>query len=238
VEVAWHHAVHPTKGFDLVLDRHGICSAITLVQSSDLSSKPAVRDHCVRRLVRNLHEQLMRHFDPAESPGELPEDVTHVDPSHLLSVAQLSLHLTQGPEVALAKELCDYGCRLSPGLRGRDDPPFESTYADYRRYLDTLGDDLEVGLAHFRDKCERGVAEGYRYPAEVLVTLLDRAGRRREALAVAREHLADADERSLSCPGPTALARKLGDYQAAAEVARGRDDAVGYLASVIAAGGR
>ena len=29
VEVAWQQAVYPEKGFDLILDRNGVCSAIT-----------------------------------------------------------------------------------------------------------------------------------------------------------------------------------------------------------------
>jgi hypothetical protein len=234
VEVAWHHAVHPERGFDLILARHGLCPAITAVQSADLSARPAVRDHCVRALVRALHGQLAEHL-----PAAGDEAAVYTDPSHLLSVAQLSLHLTGGPEVELARQLCDYGTRIDPELRGRDDPPFQDTYADYAKYLGVVGGaDVEGGLAHFRAKCEAGAAEGYRFPAEVLVTLLDRAGRTGEALAVARQHLADADERSLTCPGPTALARKLGDFRAAAEVARGRGDAVGYVVSMIAAGGR
>ncbi len=231
VEVAWHHAVHPAKGFDLVLDRHGLCSAITLVQSSDLSTKPEVRTHCVGRLVRALHAQLSERLanDPAD--GDLPADSHHVDPSHLMSVAQLALHLPAGPDAELARELCGYGARLHPDLRGRDDPPFDQTFTDYREYL-------AGNLDHFRRKCAAGAADGYRYPAEVLVTLLDRAGLAVEALAVARQHLADADERSLGCPGPTALARRVGDYSAAAAVARQRGDAVGYLAAVIAGSGR
>ena len=228
VEVAWHHAVHPTKGFDLVLDRHGLCAAITLVQSSDLSAKPELRTHCVGRLVRALHAQLSERG--GASVAELPADTYHVDPSHLHSVAQLSLHLPAGPETDLASELCRYGEKLHADLRGRDDPPFDETYTDYGRYL--AGD-----LEHFRRKCEAGAADGYRYPVEVLVTLLDRAGKAQEALAVARQHLADADERSLTCPGPLALARRLGDFGAVAEVAKGRGDAVGYLAGKIAAGG-
>lgn len=229
VEVAWHHAVRPTRGFDLVLDRHGICAAITLVQSSDLSAKPEVRTHCVGRLVRALHAQLSERLGSDPANGELPPDCYHVDPSHLLSVAQLALYLPAGPDADLARELCDYGTRLHPELRGRDDPPFDQTFVDYREYL--AGD-----LDHFRRKCEVGVADGYRFPAEVLVTLLDRAGRADEALAVARQHLADADERSLSCPGPAALARRLRNYSAAAAVARDRGDTVGYLAAMFAAG--
>lgn len=236
VEVAWHHAVHPQKGFDLVLDRHGICAAITLVQSSDLSTRPEVRQHCIRRLVRALHAQLSERYSPADYPGDFPEDMTHVDPSHLHSVAQLALYLSPGEEVMLARELCRYGMRLSPGLRGRDDPPFDETYTDYGRFLDVIGGvDVDAGLNHFRSKCQMGAAEGYRYPAEVLVSLLERSGRVKEALAVAREHLEEADERSLSCSGPVILAKKLGDFQTAAAVAKRRDDAVGYVASVIRA---
>src|SRR5690242_14727848 len=59
VELAWQQGVLPEKGFDLILDRHGVCSAITTVHSADLSQNPAVREYCVKRLVRALHEQLL-----------------------------------------------------------------------------------------------------------------------------------------------------------------------------------
>src|SRR2546429_142488 len=58
IEIAWKNGVLPQKGFDLVLDRHGVCSAITMVGSSDLSANATLRDYCVGRLVRALHEQL------------------------------------------------------------------------------------------------------------------------------------------------------------------------------------
>ena len=59
IEIAWQQGVHPEKGFDLVLDRNGVCSAITMVHSSDLSQNESLRSYCVRRLVRVLHEQLV-----------------------------------------------------------------------------------------------------------------------------------------------------------------------------------
>src|SRR3954468_341198 len=55
IEIAWQNGVLPEKGFDLVLDRHGVCSAITMVGSSDLSNNAKLRDYCVARLVRALH---------------------------------------------------------------------------------------------------------------------------------------------------------------------------------------
>src|SRR5256885_2023039 len=58
IEIAWQNGLLPEKGFDLVLDRHGVCSAITMVGSSDLNANPKLRDYCVGRLVRAVHEQL------------------------------------------------------------------------------------------------------------------------------------------------------------------------------------
>src|SRR3954454_14690763 len=58
IEIAWQNGVLPEKGFDLVLDRHGICSAITMVSGSDLSSNTHLRDYCVTKLAKALHAQL------------------------------------------------------------------------------------------------------------------------------------------------------------------------------------
>ena len=58
IEIAWQNAVLPKKGFDLVLDRHGVCSAITMVSSSDITGNAELRDYCVGRLVRALHAQV------------------------------------------------------------------------------------------------------------------------------------------------------------------------------------
>ena len=153
-------------------------------------------------------------------------------------MVQLALHLPPGPELDLARGLCAYGVRLSPGLRGDNDPPFEDTYADYKVYLDVLaGADVEAGLAHFRAKTERFAAEGYQFPAEVLVNLLLRVDRLPEALEAARQYLGGADDRQLSCPGVTELARRARDYAALAEAAKGKGDPVNYLAGLIAGRG-
>ena len=52
IEIAWQNAVLPKKGFDLVLDRNGVCSAITMVSSSDITGNADLRDYCVGRLAR------------------------------------------------------------------------------------------------------------------------------------------------------------------------------------------
>lgn len=254
VEIAWHQSVAPERGFDLVLDRAGVCSAITLVSSTDLSRYPDLRDYCVRRLVRALYDQLLERLradraaggkepPPTASVAELTADLGdslaeggyHVDVSHLSSVAQMALQLPYCEEIGLARELCAYGAKLHESLRGRDDPPFENTYSDYGRYLDAVaGVDVESAVSHFVGKLPTAAVEGYRYPAQVAINLLVRLGRTSEALAIARQYLAAEDQRTLSCPGVGELARRAGDFQALAEFARRQADPVSFLGAMLA----
>lgn len=256
VEIAYHQGVHPRKGFDLLLDRMGVCSAITMVTGMEFPHGTDVREHCVRRLVRAVHQELCERirFDIARREGAAPDANTvaellagrdwlfenesyHIDVSHLGAVAQMSVHLPPGPELALARELCVYGQRLSPRLQYAGDPPFEDQYADYGLYLAVLaGDRQDEAIGHFRRKAEAAEAEqAGTGPAEVLVNLLLRLEQGAEALAVARRFLASADSRVLSCPGINELCRKVRDYQTLAEVAREQGDPVHFLAGLIAA---
>src|SRR5262249_4939314 len=119
------------------------------------------------------------------------EDYYHVDVSHLSAVVQMAAQLGPCEELNLARELCEYGQRLSGRFQVQTDPPFENQYHDYAAYLSILaGDKAEEGLAHFRRKAEEADPETVgTYPAEVLVNLLLRLDRSREALEVARKFL-------------------------------------------------
>src|SRR5262245_17444137 len=57
VGIAFYEGVHPHKGFDWILERNGICNAITTLSSMELASLE-VRRHCVGRLVRALYQEL------------------------------------------------------------------------------------------------------------------------------------------------------------------------------------
>jgi hypothetical protein len=171
-------------------------------------------------------------------PELFGEDSYHIDTSHLSSVCQMSLYLPAGAENDLARDLCVYGRRLAPNLRGGGDAPFDDTYEDYLAFLNVVaGVKAEEGLERFRAKAAREAAEGATYAAQVYVNLLVRVGRTREALAAAREFLASEDERNLICPGVNELAKRLNDYAALAEAAKARSDAVGFLAGLIAGSG-
>jgi hypothetical protein len=255
VEVGLYHGVHPAKGFDLVVERYGICNAITTYSGQDFSRNPAAKQHCIRALVRSLADQLRERLKAdvegrggsvpdGQSVGEIvathpelfDEGAYHIDTSHLSSVCQFALELDACPERKLARELCAYGEKLSDSFKFASDPPFERTYADYKVLLDVLdGENVEAGLKHFRDKIDPAFAEGSTFPAEVYVNLLLKLDRKAEALAVAKKYLA-GENRQLSCPSVYELCQQAGDYRGLAEAAKGRGDGVNFVAGLIASG--
>jgi hypothetical protein len=253
VEVGLYHGVHPAKGFDLVVERYGICNAITTYSGQDFSRSPGAKQHCIRSLVRSLYAQLLDRLkaDVESRGGMVPANATigqiveshpelfeegayHIDTSHLSSVVQFSLELDASPERKRARELCAYGEKLSDSFKFASDPPFEKTYADYKVLLDVLdGHNVEAGLKHFREKIDPAAAEGSTFPAEVYVNLLLKLDRKAEALAVAKKYLT-GENRQLSCPGVYELCQQAGDFGGLADAARTRGDGVNFLAGLIA----
>jgi hypothetical protein len=260
IHLAFYEGLLPKKGFDLILERYGICNAITTLGSQELPHSPDVRTYCISRLVRALHRELrerlladiqrqegkdLPHTDISPTIGELThgreslfaDGFAHIDTSHLNSVVQMAINLPAGEELQLARELCAYGELIPKQFHYNSDPPFEDVYRDYGVYLSILaGEIVESGLAHFRTKAETADPETVgTYPAQVYVNLLLKLGRNDEALAAAKRFLSGQDPRHLSCPGVMELCQRAHDYQGLAEAARAVGDPVHFLAGLIAA---
>ena len=254
IDIAFHQGVAPIKGFDWVIARFGICSAIT-VMGGDLPFPADVRASCSKKLIRTLHHDLMerlraevqrvQNFAPTgETVRELVEgrywlfadDFYHIDLSHLNSVVQMSTQLDKCEELNLTRDLCAYGMRLSPRFRYQAEPPFEDQYADYDKYLAILtSEDVEGGVAHFRAKVEAhppGTAGTF--PTEIYVNLLMRLGRDQDALDVVRKYISPLGDMRLSCPNLVELVQKTKRYDVLAEVSREQGHAVNFLAGLIA----
>jgi hypothetical protein len=254
IDIAFHQGVLPIKGFDWVLQRFGICSAIT-VMGGDLPFAPEVRAACSKKLIRTLHNELMerlkaeiqrvQNFTPsAKSVRELIEgrdwlfadDFYHIDLSHLNSVVQMSTQLDNCEELHLVRDMCAYGKKLSPRFRYQSEPPFEDQYADYDKYLAILtGEDVEGGLAHFRAKVEASdPKEAGTFPTEIYVNLLMRLNRPEEALAAVRKYLTPLGDVRLSCPSLVDLVQQTQRFDVLADVAREQGNPVNFLAGLIA----
>jgi len=255
IEIAYHQGVHPRKGFDWILERFGICSAITMVIGQEFP-QAEMREYCIKGLVRALYDQLRVRLveEISQHEGQPPaaqsvrglvagndwlfdEESYHIDVSHLGAVVQMSIHLPPSKELDLARELCLYGQRLSTRFQYAGEPPFEDQYRDYGVYLSVLaGADVEQGIAHFQNKVDNADPErAGTLPAEVFVNLLMRLHRPTEALVVARRYLTGAENQRLSCPGIAELCQLTKDYRALAEVARELGDPVHFMAGLLAA---
>jgi hypothetical protein len=266
VHLAFYEGVHPTRGFDWILSRYGICNAITTAGSGESMQSDEARQYCIRALVRALYNELRHRLaaeiegrfnippDGADAPPDTPgvvrklitdrewlfeDEAYHIDTSHLSSVVQMSMNLSPCPELELARELCAYGAKLTGRFLGREDPPFDQGYTDYEVYLSILaGDSVETGLNHFRRKVETTDMQEYgTFAAEVFVNMLLKLDRGPEAVAVARKYLANPEGRQLTCPGLNELCQRFKEWDTLAEAAKEQGDAVHYLAGLIAVKG-
>lgn len=260
IDLAFHQGANPCRGFELVLEHYGSCSAITAFEQ--LPRDEAVRSRCAAALVRQIHRHLAASLraDVEQRGGEtLPDGLSiravldgrgwlmdgeayHIDVSHLASTVRVAPLLTGSEDLERALELAEYGRLLSPRHVYEGEPPFEDVYTDHRHYLlALLGRDVDAAIAHFRAKLTRprGVEEGPdemgrdTVPAQVLVGLLARVGRLDEAIEVAAEHLAGYPEPALLCPGLAQLCHRAGRYERLARHAREHDDPVHYAAALL-----
>jgi hypothetical protein len=257
VDVAFNQGVHPRRGFELILDHYGACSAITAFEH--LPPDEPIRVAAAGGLVRNLHDHLVANLraDIARRGQPLPDDGTsigglvegrdwlfaddgyHIDISHLGAVVRMAPLLTDPETIALAVGLTDYGRNLSERHRYAGESPFEDTYADHAVYLRALlGEDVDAAVVHFKEKLpavEPGGPDEERFtdpiPAQVLVRLLVRLGRFDDAIEVASEHLAGLPDSALGCPNVAQLCQMAGRPDRLAQLAREHGDLVHYVAA-------
>jgi hypothetical protein len=257
VDVAFNQGVHPRRGFELILNHYGTCSAITAFEH--LPPDDAVRMASAGQLVRNLHDHLVANLraDMARRGQPLPAEGTsiaglvdgrqwlfdddgyHIDLSHLSAVVRMAPLLTDSETLALAVGLTDYGRHLSERHRYAGEPPFEETYVDHAVYLRALlGDDVDAAIAHFRAKLpvvDESIPDEERFldpvPAVALVRLLVRVKRLDEAIDVAAAELAGLPDSSLGCPSVAQLCQMAGRPDRLAGLSREHGDLVHYLAA-------
>lgn len=259
IEVAFNHGVHPRRGFELILEHYGTCSAITAFEGLP-GHDEALRAACAGRLIRQLHRDVAANLradiagrgqlapPDGASIGEMvagrdwlfAEDSYHIDVSHLSSVVRMSVLATDPEAIAMAADLTEYGRRLSPRLQFEGVPPFERIFDDHGVYLNALlGRDVEAAIAHFRAKigpADRDPSSESPDPAvaaQTLVSLLVRLGRLDEAIEVSARYLAGLPDAALFCPGVAQLCQRAGDPGRLAEIARRRRDLVNYTAALL-----
>ncbi|MDA1316348.1 MAG: hypothetical protein O2968_23790 [Acidobacteria bacterium] len=249
IQVAFNERVHPKKGFELILQNHGICRAITCFGQYPSTEG---RDESARLLVGTLHGEVVasmkrvieRQEGATPETNSIPELIEgrdwlfegnsyYVDTSHVGSCIQFGPELQDEETLRLLIELTEYGKHLAEMFQYHGEPPFENIYEDYGIYLRcVVGDDTDAGVVHFRTKLENYHPDDIgSAPAQVLVKLLVRLRRFDEAIEAFDRFLTDADPNYLSCPNRIQLCQMGRCFDELRRMAEERGDLLTFAAA-------
>jgi len=254
LEIALNEGVSPELGFRLVLENYGLCNAITMFEQQ-LAQQPTEQLECVvTLLVDYLHKDLTanvraeivgRESVPSEtvSLGELvrerpwlfENDNYHVDTSHLSAVVRFARLSTKQEVLHKALDLTEYGRRLSETYQFAGEEPFVDTYPSHALFFAAqLGSTIEEAIDYFKEKARTlPLEECGSGPAEVLVLLLTRLGRYREAIDTWAELIPAGTPTTGFAPSLVEMASASGEFRKLIEVCRERDDLLGFTAGLV-----
>jgi hypothetical protein len=257
IEVALHEGVDPARGYQLVLEHHGTCNAITTYESAIAQQDKAAQQAAAALLVEHLHGELLAtvRADIAQQEGQEPEANTlaelvadrdwlfgehsyHLDTTHLASTVRFSRILEDERLLRLALDLTAYGRCLSSQFQYKGEAPFEDIYPAHALYLSALlGEGVDEAVAFFREQAatldpdEHGGG-----PVEALVQLLDRVDRCNEAIeALIKFVETQPQAASQVVPLILELSQRTGDFTKLVDFCRQRDDLLGFATATLQA---
>ncbi len=257
IEICLHEGVDPPRGYELVLQNHGTCNAITTLESLIGRLSGQARQSLVGQLVEHVHRELKASVvedisrqegaSPAEDdlaalvanrPSLFGDYSYHIDTTHLASTVRFARTLEDEPLLRLAWDLTEYGKRLNHQFQYPGEEPFGDHYTSHGLYLGALfGEQVGEAVSYFRARAEAVDPQQHGSQAvEVFVELLDRLDRHDEAIAVVLE-FADRSEANVGqvLPLLLSLSEKAKDYAALVQFCRQREDLLGFGTGLIQA---
>ena len=211
IDVALYKLVHPVKGIQVLLRTHGTCKTITSLDQQFRNLSPDQRSECAAILVRTLHKDLFHSVQsevakrltvvsPVDTLRELiagrdwlfADNNYHLDVSHLHSTVRFARSLRlNSPELALARDLAEYGLRLAPQFQYAGEPPFTDFYSAHINFFKFLsGEDSDAAWDYFQQQINSVQEESEQtLIAIVLVDLLSRTSQIEKALPFAEKFL-------------------------------------------------
>ena len=263
IQVLLHEGVDVGRGYQAVLDQQGTCNSITLFEQSLQQRNKSDRKAAAERLLNHLYHELIvlvrgdiaRRESPADDqetlqemlekrPWIMKEGGYHLDTTHLASTVKIASILDDPVLLRKARELTQYGRRLSHEFQYPGDEPFVDFYPAYSAFYGVLlGENIDAGLKQFERKARSvdttqhgtGAIESY-------VDLLDRLDRSGEAVRAVIELVPDDVPSQQMVPlliEMSLRAKDQGDadvFDAVLEYCQKHDDVIGYAAVLDAAG--
>ena len=257
IQVLLHEGIDVKRGFQAVLDHQGTCNSITLfeqtLQTRSESDRRATAECLLNHLYAELCELVRGDIANREAPAGdneslhdmistrkwiMGEGGYHLDTTHLASTVRIAAVLESKEHLQKAWELTQYGRQLNHQLQYPGDEPFVDFYPAYAAFYGTLlGNNVDAGLKMFERKAKSvNTADHGTGAIETYVDLLDRVGRRTDAVKAAVELVPDDVPPQRIVPlliGIAERAKADGDAAAFEEIlgyCQKHDDILGYAA--------
>lgn len=253
IDLGLYKMVHPAKAVQVLLKTHGTCSTITSLDQSFINLTPEQRSDCAALLVKNVHADLLQSVErdvkqripfaePAKTLREwiagrdwlFDENNYHIDVSHLHSTVRFARSLAAGlPEIALARDLAEYGSHLAPQFQYPAEPPFVDFYPAHIQYFKFLLDDQrDEAFAYFQKQLDNEPdASDKALITYVMVDLLTRVDRLSAALPLAEQYLLNTDQDFAAAFAE--LCQKANRFDILQQSAQNRGDLVTYAAALV-----
>jgi hypothetical protein len=255
--IALDEGVDRRRGFELTLQRHGVCRAISLFEQ-DFSIDIADKQHAAALLARTLYRDLVTgiRMQIMERYGEMPPETdlvdlilhrpwlfekghTHADPQHVAAVSRIGLLAADREDLIMTLSIAEYGRMLHPDHQPPPRPPFEEGHKDCALYARALlGQDEAKTLEYFRGKLAGYTPVDFApYAAEMVVLLFWRVGRKSEALDLWQMYLSDQPPElpGICIPPFYNLCIDAGEFSRLAEIAKKQSDLPAWAAAKILA---
>jgi len=255
LKVALEYGVHPRRGFELTLERDGLGRAISLFESGFAASLED-KKYAAGLLVRAMYKELVLAVCKAilEKEGSLPperelidlvftrrwlfdDNRSYADSQHIAAVSRIGLLAEGREELIMALSISEYGRLLSAQHRPSARAPFEDGFEEHARYARALlGQHADETADHFRAKLPmyQGSTTD-QYPAETVLLLFWRLGRKDEALDIWQNYLGGQQpELPGSCtPSFYEMCAETKSFYRWTEAARQHDDIAAWAAARI-----
>lgn len=253
IDLAFYKMVHPVKGMQIMLKTHGTCSTITALDQGFMNFNPEQRSTCAALLVRTLHGDLLQSIqrevkqripfaEPAKTLRELTagrewlfaENNYHIDVSHLHSTVRFARSLTPAqPELALARDLAEYGVQLAQQFQYPGEPPFSDFYPAHIQFFKYLSNEKrDESMAYFQRLLDSEPEPSTQAMiAYVMVDLLTRTDQLDAALPLAEKYLVKADQDFAAAFAE--LCQKSGRFDVLLRSAEERNDLVTFAAALV-----
>ncbi len=256
LEVLLHEGVDIRRGYALALERLGTCNSITMFEST-LAARPRADqqlaagllvEHVHRELLDNLRRDIAKREatepnaasieDLLQSrPDMLRDGAYHLDTSHLASTVRFARVLDDTNSLKLALDITAYGRQLHPQYQYPGEEPFLDLYpASAAFFRALLGQQVDAGIRYFMQKADAvDPAQFGTVAVEVLIDLMSRCGKHREAMAVYAKRLPAGTRTMGIAPTLLQLSQRIGDFEPMQSICQQRDDLLGYAAAILQA---